>query len=99
MGSGTGKSRRARTSAPPTVPAAFPLAGNQEVAFQRDKWLEFIKAGNLRNVKLHNYYLGMGSPSRFVIDSDYRRILRELLADAVTVGAIVLPSLHNTEDF
>src|ERR1035437_6868886 len=88
MGSGKGKTRRAKAVAPPTI--------TQGVLYDQRKWREFVGSHELQHVTVRDYYLGgTVSPSA----ADYARMFSELFQDAVAVGAITLPAPYQAEDF
>ena len=74
-------------------------ASKLEVGFDMDVWRRFIAANGLSKVNVYKYYqvsVNSALPLRL---ADYERVLTELFADAVTVGAIVLPGAYKPEDF
>jgi hypothetical protein len=93
MGAGRGKTRRASAVlANPT-----PEMRSEQVLCRPDEWDAFVSNVRLRKDNLHRYYLGE-EPLQ-VTHEDYAKILTELFADAVQVGAIVLPEGYNAESF
>jgi hypothetical protein len=63
-----------------------------------EKWTEFIETAGLEGVKIYDYYLGYRSSPKYS-DVERSRAAAELFADAVAVGAIVLPKPYVTGDF
>jgi|ERR1039458_2002201 hypothetical protein len=92
MGSGRGNARRVQSVASAMVDRNF-LVESSEL----EKWLEFVDANGLQNVKLQQYYLG--SVSSDLTDADYGKILTGLFHDALAVGAITLSARCKAEDF
>ena len=108
MGAGKGKSKRvsasktrleAKSPAAPSRARVLSIgdSGAQSVVLSRNAWVRFVKNSGLEGVGLHEYYFG-GEQSRLT-DAQYVKVLGDLLADAVSVGAIVIPSPHKPEDF
>lgn len=78
-----------------------------------DKWEDFVSAANVGSVKVAQYYLGRPAPSHRVVvfgdrnvialadmsNEDYGNIIAGLFADAVEVGALVLPDEYDVGDF
>ncbi len=110
MGSGQGKSRRGQVVSPrleaqastrTPVPAA--QRRNHLAVFQEQKWAEFLKKSDLEGTTIIKYYLG--SVPKTLVEADYEKMITELFADAVTVGAILLPvqyrhpAPYTVEDF
>src|ERR1039458_9617184 len=93
MGAGKGKAKRAL--APASKLSARTVA--YEVLFKPDVWSEFIRNSGIESIRLHKYYLGHMSGT--VSCAEYEQIIVGLLADAVSVGAIVLPVPYQPEDF
>ena len=101
MGSGRGKTRRAKTGIFPssTTKSGFPTA-----TYEPAKLEEFLRRSAVADVNTYEYYLG---PERAYApvnerqrpDVDHEKVLAEVFADAVEVGAIVLPDSYATEDF
>ena len=61
------------------------------------KWDEFVNNCGLVNKKLYDYYLGKNINNR-TVNAD-EKLITELFADAVEVGALILPPPHTTQDF
>src|ERR1035437_794354 len=108
MGAGKGMARRGRATRPrlrgrvtrPRLGAQTTLASpsvNNTVAFVEEKWEEFVRNAGTRATRLHDYYLGGSSED--ASDDECAKIVSELFNDAVTVGAIVLPSGSAAADF
>src|ERR1035437_4785568 len=90
MGSGKGRSKRVRSI----------TCSSQTAEVAEEKWTEwqnFVWGSKLEEVPLHNYYLGHAPED--ITDVEYEKILTELLADSVAVGAITLPSPYRPDDF
>jgi hypothetical protein len=89
MGSGKGRTRRAQVS---TAPAFSGVS-----SFQRGKWNNFVFSNGLDSITLRQYYLS--NASHQITNKDYEVVVSELFADAVTVGAVVLPEPYEVDDF
>ena len=89
MGSGKGRTRRAQAVATPLNPDMS--------AFSEKSWDEFVASTGIKTTKLFRYYLGddVALPS----DSQYEKLVDEMFADMVSVGAIVLPRPYESRDF
>src|ERR1035437_71296 len=85
MGSGRGKTRPVKAAQP-----QGPM-----VRFSGEEWDEFAEASG--EVSLNRYYLG--EEVDFPAKADREKLYAELLADAVNVGAIVLPGPYKARDF
>jgi hypothetical protein len=114
MGSGHGKGRRAqvvfhtaRTTVPDTVDK--PIV----VVFDSQKWGGFLRSQKLTKQNLSQYYAlrdGKGGAPVYdyhgdvqvpgdLFPDEVKEVSENLFADAVAVGAIVLPDPYNVEDF
>ena len=110
MGSGKGQSRRVHSSANGSIEGncasgmLYHSQGHVETIIRQvhaeHAWSDFIHGGGLGGVPLHEYYLegrfggaGPKYPARC------EKVLAELFADAVAVGAIVLPSPYVSDNF
>ena len=61
-------------------------------------WKQFVENSDLERTRLYQYYLGeLGKSPQD--DLGYARILNDFFADAVTIGAVVLPSPYTAGDF
>ena len=61
------------------------------------KWAEFINGSGLGRMSLHQYYL---NPVHLQLtDYDFEELSQNLFADAVAVGAIVIPQPYAADDF
>ena len=80
-----------------TLTASKAAQGIAGARYLPKAWGEFLNESGLTAVRLHQYYLGQAPP--LLYGSDYRKLLSELLADAVAVGAIVIPSPYTLADF
>ena len=89
MGSGKGKTRRARIVVARAQPA--PLV------FDRGIWDNFVETSGVKTTKLLYYYLGR-DPAAWT-NEGYLRATLDMFADAVSVGAIALPSGCSVDDF
>lgn len=79
-----------------TVASGKAFSSSQtEASFDMDKWREFVQESQLGSITVKKYYCG-DVPLGFY---GYARIAQEVLADAVEVGAVVLPSAYMAEDF
>src|ERR1035437_5026300 len=93
MGSGKGQMRRTRVSI---------ATAHGRKAFIGRRWAEFVLAGGLSEMKLHQYYLGrdfVASADPHSIVEDALKLVAELFADMVAVGVVSLPSSQEVEDF
>src|ERR1039458_2233951 len=88
MGAGQGKTRRAQQAQP---------ANKEAVHNKPEKWEEFIKNSGLTSAKLHQYYLK--NTPKPLTHEDYNKLMNELFADCVAVGAITLPNPYEAKDF
>jgi hypothetical protein len=92
MGSGKGKTRRAQSTEPKSHP--------QAATCDKDKWYEFINSSQLKNVQVYEYYFKNSEEPDFLdTDADREKVIKELFADFVAVGAITLPSKYDVADF
>jgi hypothetical protein len=94
MGSGKGKSRRT-SGLKPAVKA-------QRTPFNEITWNDFVEDGGLKNFNLYKYYDvvdELGEPRQQPTGADYEKVIWELFADAVAVGAIILPDTLAASDF
>src|ERR1022692_2171958 len=88
----------------PVVPRRI-VKTSPPVLVCEDKWEDFVSVANVRSVKVSQYYLGRPAPSRRIVvfgdrdvidladmsNADYGSVIAGLFADAVEVGALVLP--------
>ena len=88
MGAGQGKIRRVRA----VVAAASP-----QVYYYDKKWEEFVAKSGILEMDTLAYYLGK-TPDELT-SAEQGKFFTELFADAVVVGAIVLPAPYVAEDF
>ena len=66
----------------------------------RQKWNEFVTSGGLRKVPLNKYYLESGfGGSGSAYPAKCEEVLSELFADAVAIGAVVLPAPYTVDNF
>ena len=86
MGAGTGKTRRGKA-----------VAAQAQATYNKFAWDEFLNDNGIAKVGVAKYYLGhdVQGPS----EAEYNKVLCEIFADLVSVGAIVLPSPYKAEDF
>src|ERR1035437_6498353 len=89
MGSGKGKTRRVQATTSGTAV--------EEVVLVEKKWASFLEDNHIGRIKVYKYYFD-NIPQQPVA-SDYEGAITELFADAVSVGAITLPSPYNVESF
>ena len=89
MGAGKGKTRRAQV--------LFPPGTARSADFNAAKWDAFVADNKLGRAKLHEYYFGQLPP--FTSPRAFMDAVTEVFTDAVAVGAIVLPSPYEPEDF
>ena len=99
MGAGKGQTRRVqgRVSGVRHAPVKTKATKWVKVKFNRSEWAQFLKDSRLANVNIYKYYLG-SIPSKITFE-DYDKVLTELFADAVEVGAVVLPEPYKAADF
>src|ERR1039458_1223352 len=113
MGSGKGKTRRGRAVMLPgreeLVESQLVAQTNTKVlkveaektagavTYVEGKWEEFVRDAILGPVRMDHYYLGRAS--RLRVNGDYEQMLSKLFADAVDVGAVVLPGSYVAENF
>ena len=68
--------------------------------FSGEKWEEFVVNSRIGDVNMHNYYAdGKIDSSSALAHTLYSRVLSELFADGVAVGAVVLPDDYVPADF
>ena len=90
MGSGKGRARRTRTGAI--------VQGKPEVVVSHAKWQEFVANTGLKNVNIHDYYLGYNKRETAIF-SDYEKLFAEFFRDAISAGALSLPGPYEADDF
>src|ERR1017187_7003246 len=99
MGSGKGKMRRVGSACcnleDQPVIATSEVAG--VVTEKWAQWQQFTWGSSSADVSLHEYYLGHAPED--ITDEEYEKLLAELFADAVVVGAIALPDPYKPADF
>ena len=88
MGAGKGNARRARASISPTI---------RPLGVDRDVWREFLESHDLEDVMVADYY-SVNHDGLFAAE-DHEKIIENVFADMVAVGAIVLPEQYAVEDF
>ena len=110
MGSGSGKARRALGSQPKLKLKAqqvmrAPVPDASGIAVDEGKWDGFVASAGLSDLGMYSYYLGDESVALLVpgsseelLDGMVVEVVGELFADAVSVGAIVLPYPYNAAD-
>ena len=91
MGSGRGVTKRVRVSSAQII---SPVA-----VYNYEKWAEFLEKSGLRNVKACKYYLGRDEHWTAYSEEEHSRLITDLFADAVTVGALELPDPYVAHDF
>ena len=96
MGSGRGKTRRSQT-ARPQLGVQTSTPPGERVIQDWKKWVEFVKNDGLGEVNVYEYYLGREPWQATHLQS--AKVAAELFADAVALGAVVLPSPYKAEDF
>ena len=92
MGAGQGRSRRVQTS-----PASTAVKKQLPVTFDGKKWAAFVTKNGLSNVSVTKYYLKV--PPRSPGVPEREKVMLELFADAVQLGAITIPSSYIWKDF
>ena len=92
MGSGKGQNRRAQS----ILPSGDAIT-KYDVRFHRRKWDEFLNSNDLGNMNIYKYYIGSIPYTRTA--ENILKVLKELFTDAVTIGAINLPTPYKAEDF
>src|ERR1039458_345963 len=95
MGSGKGKARRAQVAS--AAGRAYVAREGQEVKWDVNQWNEFVAGESMKNVMVDEYYLSKGAMKSTL--ENYGVVFSELFADAVAVGAIVLPDGISVDDF
>ena|ERR1035437_3658498 len=88
MGAGRGQTRRAQATA---------LQPGRLMGVDDEKWVEFVFGSNSQGVSLRDYYCP-GAKKQFG-PKDLEKVVTELFADMVSVGAIVLPRGKVTADY
>ena len=88
MGSGQGKARRAKAPI---------IAAQGQATYQKSPWDEFLRDNELMSVGVAQYYLGYRPQVPTKVE--YNKVLNEIFADLVAVGAIVLPGSYLAKDF
>jgi hypothetical protein len=83
-------------AAPPVLASTKPRV--DAALCDHAKWLEFVNGTKLKGVAVHDYYLGKRPVDNYSND-EHARVAIELFADAVGVGAIVLPGSYAVDDF
>ena len=91
MGSGEGQTRRMQATAP-TVGVL-----NKVLALDPDKWEEFVNESGIEHVSAYKYYLGT-LPGKCGA-AEHEKVTTELFADAISVGALILPPPYIAADF
>lgn len=94
MGSGKGRVRRSQATGLSSGTSVVPA-----VSFQWEKWTKFVRAGDLGKVRLYEYYLGKKYTNGVYSYAEHEKVITELFADSVSVGAFTLPSSYKAEDF
>ena len=101
MGAGKGKTKRAQ--APTTKRAPAPSAKSpsraHEVKLDLDKWREFAISTGITHENLHRYYLEEDYVQGLQQPENYEKVMTELFADLIEIGALTLPEPFTTEDF
>ena len=113
MGSGKGKTRRALGSQPGSRITSAPVPkglvkgtkGTEtrtttpaEVRSDWPKWYVFIRENSLGDVRLYDYYLGQ-IPTFPATPKECERVCKNVFADFVAVGALILPTPYAADDF
>src|ERR1017187_6209721 len=99
MGSGRGKNRRA---------AALIVTRQDQVLFGQGllknpvvydpaAWQDFVRESELGSVPIAEYYLGRNA--QHYTGPEHEKVMDELFADAVAVGAITLPPSYKAQSF
>src|ERR1039458_8567626 len=91
MGSGKGQTKRVQAR------HIIEKVESDGVTCDPAKWEEFVQDNGRGSIKLFQYYLGSGTDQPTA--EEYEKLFSELLADAVTVGAIAFPDPYKPEDF
>ena|ERR1035437_2933334 len=91
MGAGQGKTRRASGLQPTTEPAVIGTMVDERA------WKTFVAQSLPPSTKLFSYYLGKDAATSESID--YQKLVSELFADAVAVGAVLLPAPLTADKF
>ena len=105
MGSDRGQTRRARGAVATMAnqrPGKVLALESVAVAEGKQRWAEFVLDSGIQKTGMHEYYLGHTFSRRVgaqKIITDYRKLVAELFADMVLVGALSLPNSRSAEDF
>src|ERR1035437_7287284 len=89
MGAGKGKTRRAQ--------AAATAEAKNDVTVKRKEWEGFTNKTSVERLSLDDYYLS-GANKEWT-DEEWAEVVTNFFADAVAVGAVVLPTTYEAEDF
>ena len=91
MGAGKGKARRGQVTV---------SSGEAIFAMDMNKWQDFVSGSGLEGVTLREYYVEDFTVNALGISPGaYTKIIAEIFADAVAIGAIVLPKPYKADDF
>ena len=77
---------------------AVPRVIGYNTIFDEWKWDHFVRDHGLERASLDQYYLGKNLDSVVTL-SDCKRLLANLFSDAVSSGAVFLPSPYTYDDF
>ena len=91
------KARKSEAGAKSSKSADGAKKQELDVGFYRGRWDRFVTDSGMQNKSLYGYYLGY-CPD-YPDEAENEKVLAELFADAVDLGAITLPSPYKLEDF
>ena len=94
MGSGKGKSHRARTT------MAKKQRLQQRVIYDGEVWADYVRSAGLEDITLEDYYLGDAKKKSDLFDvKTHAKVTSEFFKDAVAIGAVKLPPDMDVDDF
>jgi hypothetical protein len=91
MGAGKGKSKRAQS----TLPAAL---NSTTVSYNEDAWARFVHEIDWAGTHVYDYYLCQNDIWEHTSE-EHEKVATELFADAVDVGALILPPGCTSKEF
>src|ERR1035437_6915780 len=79
----------------------IPQVIKYDTIFDEGKWNDFVNGAGLERMRMDRYYLGGALPRNLTKRTKLgcEKLLTNLFADAILVGAVVLPDPYNYEDF
>src|ERR1035437_2675647 len=95
MGSGRGQSRRAKAT---RTGSTLNTTANKVISeLDEQKWQDFVASSDSKNVALGEYYFEPLNTD--LSPADLQKVITELFADMVNVGAITLPECRELQDY